>query len=440
MKFLFVSTVSLLLLLPVAVLAAPANSKNEIDPCRTFAELQKGRVAGLDAKLWRQCIQNVPFSATKAAATLKNLRIFLGMDTYAHYMLSPPTQELELSPFDLNKTLSAIEEKVGNAGYKSNWAFDRELVELFQSFRDGHTDYETVCTHGFLYVHDFPITSIASDNGLPELYHVLKDFSATPWAPPKLGSKISTINGQPAAEYMDEFIRSSSEALDWVDPDARYNQVLYGYPEGAFRGTFARRNMWDGEEIKIGWENGTETSVEFTVQMLSGYLHVNGLLLFNDTQSLQGLCFLSEAELAAGRVKRSVAQLDVEERELIPRAVAPPNGYPNALADSAEYAMSTYPVPGDEETVVLNIRTFDAIDLGSAEFVQAMSTFLTDQIASWKKTGYKRLIIDVSNNDGGKAILPYDILKQLFPTQEDFPAVNMHYSPLTWAYMHSIDG
>jgi hypothetical protein len=287
-----------------------------------------------------------------------------------------------------------------------------------------------------LYVHDFPIVSIASGDGLPELYHVIKDFSASPWAKPQLGSKIKKINGKEPQDYMDDFIRNSSEALDWVDPDARYNQILYGFPEGIFRGRFARRNMWDGEELRITWENGTDTLVEFTVQLLNGNLHQNGKLLFKDTESLTKLCFLSEEELAS-KIKRDI---EGEKRHLVTRQASAPEGYPTALADSAEYAMSTYAVPGDSATVVLAIRTFEETDMDSSDFVNAMSAFLEDQITSWKESGYKRLIIDVSNNDGGKAILPYDILKQLFPTKEDFPTVNMHYSPITWAYMHSING
>jgi hypothetical protein len=286
-----------------------------------------------------------------------------------------------------------------------------------------------------LYVHDFPIVSIASGDGLPELYHVIKDYSASLWTKPQLGSKIKKINGKEPQDYMDDFIGNSSEALDWVDPDARYNQILYGFPEGTFRGRFARRNMWDGEDLRITWENGTDTLVEFTVQLLNGNMHQNGKLLFKDTESLTKLCFLSEEELAS-KVKR---EIEGKQRDLIARQASAPDGYPSALADSAEYAMSTYAVPGDSETVALAIRTFEETDMDSSDFVHAMSTFLEDQISSWKESGYKRLIIDVSNNDGGKAILPYDVLKQLFPSKEDFPTVNMHYSPITWAYMHSIN-
>jgi len=308
-------------------------------------------------------------------------------------------------------------------------------------FRDGHTTYETVCSHGFLYVHEFPIASIASGSATPEVYHVIKDFGATEWEKPRLGDKIKKINRLEPAEYFEDFIRNSPEAFDWVDPDARYNRILYEFPEGNFRGRFARRSMWNGEDLTITWENGTDTKVQFTLQ-LTASMHKNGELLFNDTQSLTDLCFLSEAELG-NLVSEPVDSERTDDPDLVVRQTGDekhrPNGFPTPLAHSSEYAMATFAVPGDEEAVVLVIRTFDQIDLASNEFVHAMSDFLKEQIAAWRKAGYKRLIIDVSNNNGGKAILPYDFLKQLFPSKEDFPPVNMHYSPVTWAYMQSIN-
>lgn len=301
---------------------------------------------------------------------------------------------------------------------------------------------QAVCTHGFVYVHEFPIVSIASETGgLPDIYAVEKDFSSPVWKTPKLGGKIKKINGQPPEEYIAAFIRTSPEALNWVDPDARYNEMMYGYPEGDSRGRFARRNMWDGEDLRITWENGSDTIVEYSVQLTNSMVK-SGKLLFTDTKTLGELCFLSDSELTS---KRSIEVETKQELELdlVVRSTYgdtnAPEGYPKPLAFSPEYAMATYAVPGDKETVVLNIRTFDPEELSPVEFVQAMASFLEEQMAAWTNSGYKRLVIDVSNNNGGQAILPYAIMEQLFPDKDGFSAVNMRYSPLTWAYMHTIN-
>jgi hypothetical protein len=51
-------------------------------------------ITGLDADLFRRCIQNVPFDENKAVQTLHNLQMFLGLDTYAPYLVDPPVSEL----------------------------------------------------------------------------------------------------------------------------------------------------------------------------------------------------------------------------------------------------------------------------------------------------------------------------------------------------------
>lgn len=380
---------------------------------------------------------------------MSGIRMFLGMDSTAPYFNNPLAPELALQSFNLNDTLSKIDMNIENKAYDSNWAFDRDVVEMFQLFRDGHTDYETVCTHGFTYIHNYPIVSIAPANGgLPEIYALVKNFASDIWEKPKLGAKIKKINGKAPADYLDEFIQTSPEDLPWVDPDARFNEMLYAYPEGTTRGRFARRNMWDGEDLKITWENGTETLVEYTVQLSPSMLDATGdKLLFSDSASLRDLCFLTDAELTKRDVEEEVEEFPKKyPRDLdviLPRAATDalyaPHGYPVPLAYSAEYAMATYPVPGDEEAVVLNISTLSEVNMSTSDFVQAISKFLTEQIASWQESGFKRLIIDVSNNGGGNAILVFEILRQLFPTKDDFLAINMHYSPLTWAYMNGIN-
>lgn len=100
--------------------------------------------SNLDAKLFRKCITAVPFNKDKATATLEMVRRFMGLSSSASYY-ADPTPELELQPFNINKTLDALEEKVENGKYDNNWSFDYDLVQMFQLFRDGHTDYEVGC-------------------------------------------------------------------------------------------------------------------------------------------------------------------------------------------------------------------------------------------------------------------------------------------------------
>jgi hypothetical protein len=98
--------------------------------------------SGLDAALFRKCIQNVPFDKEKAEKTVKNVRRFMLLESSSDYYIDPPTTELELQPFNLNKTFDTIESNIEKEVYKNNWSWEYDMVQLFQLYRDGHTDYE----------------------------------------------------------------------------------------------------------------------------------------------------------------------------------------------------------------------------------------------------------------------------------------------------------
>jgi hypothetical protein len=312
---------------------------------------------------------------------------------------------------------------------------------------------QTVCTHGYIYVHPYPIASIApADGGPPAIHHVEADWITPGYQKPKLGAKISKINSMYPHEYLMQFINHTNEQLDWVDPDARFNEMLFDFPEGTLRGRFARWNMWNGEELTITWENGTDTKVDFTVQLTESMIE-KGELLFKDTKSLTDLCFLTEDEMRNGRNSKRSVDLNVGRRDLSVRAPVMvrratkqsprPGGYPTPLMHSLEDAMALYTVPGDSDTMVLQFRTFTQADEETEEYirtyVKGLSDFLSSALDKCKEKGCKRVIIDVSGNRGGQTILPYLIGKKFFPRMEDFNDIDMKYSPIVWAYLYSLD-
>ncbi|TGZ80423.1 hypothetical protein EX30DRAFT_396419 [Ascodesmis nigricans] len=412
------------------------------DPCAEFVETthKAPSYSNLDAKLFRKCITSVPFNKDKAAATLAMIRQFMGMASSSVYY-EDPTPELELQPFNINKTLDALDEKVKNGKYSNNWSFDYDVVQMFQLFRDGHMDYETICTHGYFYSHDFPVAALENAKGGLELYHVLVDRS-TSVKKATLGQRIKRINGQDPGVYLAEFIKTTPEALDFIDPDARFNAMLYNWPAGHNNGGFETRKMWDGEDLRITWENGSETVVQFSVSLQYGLVDKETRdLLFKDTKSLAELCWKSDYGQTLKRrgiAVKEPATPSLKKRQTDEKKWTNPAPFPKALANSIENAASVYALPSDSSTVVLVIRSFGTLSTDGPVFIRAFSQFLQDELAEWKSKGYQRLIIDLTSNPGGKAILPFDALKQFFPNSEEFLTVNMAYSPLTWAYMASL--
>lgn len=78
------------------------------------------------------------------------------------------------------------------------------------------------------------------------------------------GDKIVQINGQPAVDYLTQMANSHPE-LTWVDPDARFNQLLAPPSiNGEYDpGIFAARYTYATEDLNLTWENGTTTKVEW---------------------------------------------------------------------------------------------------------------------------------------------------------------------------------
>ncbi|RPB08470.1 hypothetical protein P167DRAFT_567936 [Morchella conica CCBAS932] len=415
------------------------------DPCSVFAKKRGNRTQGLDAKLWLACIKNVPFNQDRSEKTILGLRRMLGLQSSVVYHLNPPA-ELELQPFNVNKTLDEIEQKVKNKSntYKSNWEFDYDLVKMFYRFRDGHTLYEPACTHGYQYVHQYPVIAMADNTtGTPEIYHIHKNYTTGSWQQGVLGQKISKINDMPAADYIRDFTKNSPEFFSFVDPDARWNEMMYSLPAGDSRGRFAKRQLWNGEDITLTWANGTKTKVEWTLTLYPTMVK-DGKLKFKDTKGLEKVCFLSKKEIKKITPRKPKNKKKKPKKKKVvaapkkKKAPKKPEGYPQFAHVGPEHTINSFILPKDKKTAVLTIRKFSVKAMDDDKFILAFQKFVKDSIIRWKKDGVERLIIDVTGNGGGKVILPYDVITQFFPQKAAFTSINMRWSPTTWAYMKSI--
>lgn len=190
---------------------------------------------------------------------VEQLRLFLQFYSAQAYFANPPTAELELNPVDLNKTLDDVESNIKSGKYPNHYSFNRDLFNLFGSYRDGHVLYSPLCYVAFNFQHKFPLVSVANTpSGLPEI-HVAKP-TKTGY---EVGDKVVQINGKSSIEYL-KLMANSHPELTWVDPDARYNQLLVYSSGGSYTpGVFAFRSVYETEDLILTWENGTTTKVEW---------------------------------------------------------------------------------------------------------------------------------------------------------------------------------
>lgn len=189
--------------------------------------------------------------------TLKQLKLYLQFNSAQAYFADPPTPELELTPVDLNKTLSDIESNINSGKYKNEYSFNKDLFNLFGSYRDGHVAFTPLCYAAFHFRHEYSIVSVAkTPNSIPEIYAVNAQESGY-----GAGDKIVQINGQKSVDYLTKMANTHPE-LTWVDPDARYNQLLMHSFGGVYKaGVFAFTSVYPTEDLTLTWENGTTTKV-----------------------------------------------------------------------------------------------------------------------------------------------------------------------------------
>ncbi|CAZ86322.1 unnamed protein product [Tuber melanosporum] len=183
---------------PAPILPFEKRSTQEQDPCTYFTQ-NYGRTTGMD---WRKCILAVPFNEPFGRQIISAFRVIFDLESSTGYHEIPPP-ELELPPFSLNATLDMMEAKVNSRAYRNHWSFEYDLMVLFNRYRDGHTSLNTMCMHGYYWVHAYPIVLFEEEvkgKKVWEAWTVKKDWNMKNWQAAKLGDKIVMINDQPALE------------------------------------------------------------------------------------------------------------------------------------------------------------------------------------------------------------------------------------------------
>lgn len=213
----------------------------------------------ISAKTAYECLIDVPFHEPEAVHTLEQIRLFLNFYSAQAYFANPPTPELELNPVDLNKTLADIETNIKEGKYPDEYSFNRDLFNLFGDYRDGKVSWYPTCHVAFIFTHTYPLMSVAeTPDSEPEIH--LVEITETGF---EVGDKVVKINGLDAHEYLVEMANNHPE-LEWVDPDARYNQLFIHASGGEWvPGAFTSRRTYDDQDLTLTWENGTEVTVEW---------------------------------------------------------------------------------------------------------------------------------------------------------------------------------
>ncbi|KAF2441986.1 hypothetical protein P171DRAFT_474505 [Karstenula rhodostoma CBS 690.94] len=396
---------NLVVLLTWALLSTPfAGAQRTNDKvCGRIAELQKvahdanpsAVPVSIPIKPTLDCLKNITVGQGRTYnidLMLRNLDLYLDFETTLDSLKKPPP-DWPYPAHDLRARLAEVKSKVKNKKYANDYEFQVELFEkVFAPAHSGHLIfYPDLLVNPWYWSRTASLVSISKDgSALPEIFFRDDILNSVTDASP-----LSKIDGQDAQKFIEDLVfRAASQ-----DPDAGYNAMFYNKAYVAAHisngGYFAQggrtNNIYPGENTTYTFENGTSTTIDNVA-----------LLKWDFTGATENFYFINR--YAGGGTK-------LASPIKIPNA---PAGYPTPVITTKDGTLAGYYLSGDglDDVAVLSVLSFTPSSV--VEYQAVAETFLADA----KRDGKKKLVVDLSANNGGYILSGYDLFRQLFPQTE----------------------
>ncbi|KAA8914637.1 hypothetical protein FN846DRAFT_885815 [Sphaerosporella brunnea] len=413
------------------------------DECGAAAAAMDSNL-NLPASLAIACLKSVPFDQEQALNVTGEIRKYLSFYSAGTYFQHQVCPELDLPTVDINGTLSTIEKNIKAGTYTSAYDVNKDLFELFGSVKDGHVKFLPMCVAGaFFFIHKYPLLQVAKTPDSIPTTHVVELANVAGSLVPRAGRQVLAINGIDPTAYLENMARSHPEG-DWIDPDARFNELLVSFTSGQWvQGLFASRTYYEENPIQLTLEGGNNVTVEWSARFFNNRADAaSNPVPFNDNKSFySSMCVRSGDELAAvtsldpsgpptQNKKPALAKRDLEAELGVLEKRA---GLQGALSDGT---IAYYQL--DNKTVVLMVMAFTPASESTDQlkYMSAFSRFAASFIESAKAAGMERLIIDLSGNGGGYLALGHNLARQLFPkSDKPFFGSNMRWNPVLDGWM-----
>ena len=326
-------------------------------------------------------------------------------------------------------SLDAIENKVRNRQYRSEYDFQVDIIKLGNSIHDGHLYLGLdLATQVFTFYRSIELAAVSADGlDVPQVYvatdliEVDDDSNRIPttaYTP----SPVIKIDGKDVVS----FLLAQSTVDTAQDPDAAYNaNFLPFYASG---GNFGTPTYYPGAKTIVTFANGTTTPYD-------NYATVGADLLEGvetGEDAYNSWIWLTDAPAAA------TSSVPVEpnpeptssETTRISKPLPTVPGYPYpAIKHSADSIAGYFLNDSDfKDVAVIRVDGFDASDdprfdpkTYQEEFQMVEQKFLE----ACAQLGKKKLIVDLQGNGGGYIDSGTDFFAQLFPTQAPNSKSNM---------------
>ncbi|KAF2192652.1 peptidase S41 family protein-like protein [Zopfia rhizophila CBS 207.26] len=402
--------------------------QNASSPCAAVSASAAAQSAAatptVPAQLAYECITSVPLNKSAALALVEAVVPYFRWQSNTAYLKDPPAEYVEKvqDAVDIWGGLDDIKSKLGSDEYANEFEFGWALYRLLQTTHDGHFVFiPDVVGTVFNWARSVPLVSVSEDGkALPKPYVYPDVLAASLGNASFTPSAITTINGQNATEYLENWSQYGS----LQDRDALYNNVFYelavvslgssGSGMGTFSGGGRGRWVYPGPTTELVFENGT-------IATLTNYAKV--LIPFDgitDGESLYRLWFTADKPTETGAPSPSNSSTPTASSTPTVSATPAP-GYPPPVIRESHNLIGGYYLEGDySDVAVLSVPSFVSLDSAEIPFQETGEKFL----AAARAAGKTKLIIDVSANGGGTILQGYDLFKQLFPSIEAYSAAD----------------
>ncbi|KAF5711440.1 peptidase S41 [Fusarium globosum] len=387
----------LALSLPLAVTAATSNPCARIS--KAVSESNSAPVVA-SAHVAKDCLESMPFYPELAVSFIDELTKYIQWQSTLEALKNPP-ETYTSSPTDILGGLK----KIRSTNFSSQWDFDGAINALLNTANDGHLRVDLCSTTLFSFVRNsIPLVSISKDGlDTPEIY-TKADALLLNNTKVKV-SPIVSIDGQDPVKYLQKIAATER----FQDPDARYNNVFYSFPDAStplkFGSFYSNAVFWDRNITALEFRNGST----FESESLA-------IVLKNDFQAQSGEDAFDSycRQPKKSNTPRSELTHSGDSSDARGAANPPPKAGPSYLPQpfirEPYNQMVGYYL--DNDTVVMVVPSFSG-DAQAKNFADIATEIVTRALES----GRSKIIIDVSNNGGGQVSRALDLFKLFFPNE-----------------------
>lgn len=227
---------------------------------------------------------------------------------------------------------------------------------------------------------------------------------------PATASPVTEIDGVDSVQFLEDLVSRTAAQ----DPDAGYNAMFYskayvgaGISNGGYFSQGGRpSDVYPGENTTYTFQNGTTVTYDNIA-----------LLKWDFTGANNNQIFASRYGGAGYNEQSSIP---------IPHD---PIDYPAAVVASRDNSISGYYLQDElADVAVLSVLSFQPSSV--AEFQAVAQTFLADAV----RDGKKKLVVDLSANNGGYVLSGYDLYRQIFPQTEQVGYTRYRENELLLSY------